>query len=127
MIRQTRSLGFLRPCLPAVLIVCCLPAAASAEVLAFRNECKAPVVVQAVSTFRGRVFRDRPYMLNTGDATPGIALPGDKLLTIYDAKVPNRIIFQGAIPASPVNALYGIVPDLVPGRVRIEPRRMPAR
>jgi hypothetical protein len=127
MIRQTRSLGFVRPCLPAVLIVCCLPAAASAEMLLFRNECNAPVVVQAVSIFRGRVFRDRPYMLNSGDTTPGIALPGDKLLTIYDAKVPNRVIFQGAIPASPVNAIFGVVPDVVPGRVRIELRRVPPR
>jgi hypothetical protein len=125
MIRQTRSLGFLRPCLPAVLIVCFLPTNASAQTLQFRNESNAPIVVQAVGLFRGRVFRGRPCLLNSGDATPGIDLPGDKLLTIYDAKVPNRVIYQGAIPAGPGPLLYGVVPDVVPGRVRIEPRRPP--
>jgi hypothetical protein len=127
MTRHTRSLGLLRPCLPAVLVVCLLPASSSAQTLLFRNECPAPVVVQAVSIFRGRVFRDRPYMLNSGDTTPGIALPGDKLVTIYDAKVPNRVIFQGAIPAGPGPLLFGVVPDVVPGRVRIDPRRLPPR
>ncbi len=127
MIRQTRSLGLLRPCLPAVLVICFLPASAPAQPLAFRNECNAPVVVQAVSIFRGRVFRDRPYMLGPGDATPAIALPGDKLLTIYDAKVPNRVIFKGAIPPAAGPALFGVVADVLPGQVRIEPRRIPPR
>ncbi len=118
-----RSLGCLRPCLPAVL-VCLLPGAAQAEVLAFRNECKAPVVVQAVSIFRGRVFRDKPYLLTPGDITPNIVLPGDKVITVYDARVPNRELFKGALPASPVNQAYGIVPDVPPPKVRMEPRKM---
>jgi hypothetical protein len=117
-----RSLGRFRPCLPAVL-VCLLPGAAQAEVLAFRNECKAPVVVQAVSVFRGRVFRDKPYLLNPGDVSPNIVLPGDKVITVYDAKVPNRVLFQGALPASLVDQRYGIVPDTPPPKVRMEPRK----
>jgi hypothetical protein len=119
-----RSLGRLRACLPAVL-VCLLPGGAAAEALAFRNECKAPVVVQAVSVFRGRVFRDKPYLLNPGDTSPNIVLPGDKVITVYDAKVPNRVLFQGALPASPVDQRYGIVPDVPPPKVRMEPRKGP--
>ncbi|HZY85584.1 MAG TPA: hypothetical protein VFE78_12190 [Gemmataceae bacterium] len=123
MIRH-HSLGRLRPCLTAV-VVCLLPGTAGAEALAFRNECKAPVVVQAVSVFRGRVFRDKPYLLKTGDTTPDIVLPGDKVITVYDAKVPNRVLFQGALPASPNNQAFGIVPDVPPPKVRVEPRKVP--
>jgi len=124
MIRH-RSLGPICRCLAAVLACGLLPVAAAAEALAFRNECKVPVVVQAVSVFRGRVFRDKPYLLNTGDITPNIVLPGDKVITVYDAKVPNRELFKGALPASPVNQAYGIVPDTPPPKVRMEPRKVP--
>jgi hypothetical protein len=108
------------------LLACGVPAVARAENLVFRNECGAPVVVQAVSVFRGRVFRDRPYLLNPGDATPAVAIPGDKIITVYDAKVPNRILFRDAIPGGRADLHFGILPDAVPGRARIELRRPPA-
>ncbi len=120
-----RSLGRFCPRPLAALIVCLLPAPAAAELLTFRNECPAPVVVQAVSVFRGRVFRDKPYLLTTGEWTPAIALPGDKVITVYDAKVPNRVLFQGALPASLENQRDGIVPDRPPPRVRMEKRPLP--
>ena len=123
MIRR-HSLGRLLPCLAAVLACGLLPRTAAAEVLAFRNECKAPVVVQAVSVFRGKVFRDKPYLLKAGDTTPNIVLPGDKVITVYDAKVPGRELFKGAIPASILNQGYGIVPDLPPPKVRLVPRKV---
>jgi hypothetical protein len=124
MIRH-RSLGRFSAGLAAVLVGGLLPGTAAAEALAFRNECKVPVVIQAVSVFRGRVFRDKPYLLNPGDVTPNIVLPGDKVITVYDAKVPNRELFKGALPASPVNQAYGIVPDTPPPKVRMEPRKVP--
>jgi hypothetical protein len=124
MVRQPRSLGLLRPCLPAVLIVGLLPAAAFPETFVFRNECGAPVVVQAVSVFRGRVFRGRPSLLNPTDVSPGVNLPGDKLITVYDARIPNRILFRGAVPAGAADVFFGVVPDVVPGRVRVETRRV---
>jgi hypothetical protein len=123
MIRQRRSLGCLAPCLPAVLIVCLLPAAAAAETLTIRNETGAPVVVQAVSIAGRAVLRDKPHLINTGAMTPGISLPGDKIITIYDARVPNRVLFRGAIPAGRVDVLFGVVPDVLPGRVRLQLRR----
>jgi hypothetical protein len=123
MIRR-HSLGRLLPCLAAVLACGLLPGTAAAEVIAFRNECKAPLVIQAVSIFRGRVFRDKPYLLNPGDLTPNIVLPGDKVITVYDAKVPGRELFKGAIPASILNQGYGIVPDLPPPKVRLVPRKV---
>jgi hypothetical protein len=126
MIRDFPSMGFFRPRLAAALIVCVFPAVAPAEGLIFRNECPAPVVVQAVSIGpRGFIRRDRPYLLNPGDATPAIALPGDKIITVYDARVPNRVLFQGGIPAGRADMNFGVVPHRLPGRVHIELRRTP--
>jgi hypothetical protein len=127
MIRRVCRLGLLRPCLLAALVVFGLPSLASAQGVAFRNECTAPVIVQAVAIGpRGVIRRDRPYLLNPGAATPPIMLPGDKIITIYDARVPNRILFQGTIPAGRAELHFRVVHDVAPGRVRIEPRR-PAR
>lgn len=126
MIDHRRRLGLFCPCVLAALIVGGWPTAGRAENLIFRNECTAPVVVQAVSVFRGRVFRDRPYLLNPGDATPAVGIPGDKIITVYDAKVPNRVLFRDAIPAGRADLHFGILPDAVPGKARIEIRRPPA-
>jgi hypothetical protein len=49
-------------------------------------------------------------------------LPGDKVITIYDARIPGRVVFQGAQPAGRVDLILGVVPDALPGRVRIELR-----
>src|SRR5438309_11414812 len=87
MINRQRNLGWGGLGVLAVLVVCCLPDKAPAETLVFRNECKAPVVVQAASVVRGVLRRDRPYLLNYRDTTPDIVMPGNKLITVYDAKV----------------------------------------
>ncbi len=92
----------------------------SAEMLMFRNDVNAPVVVQVVSVCRGIFRRDRPYLLRPGDeTTPGIVLPGDKVITISDAKVPNRVLFQGALPASSLDQHFSILPDAPAPRVRL--------
>lgn len=106
----------------AALLVGWSATTASAETLEFRNECKAPVVVQVVGVFHGVFRRDRPYLLHPGDITkPGVTLNGDKVVTIYDAKVPNRILYQSAIPAGSRDRHFRIVPD-DPPRVRLLPR-----
>jgi hypothetical protein len=128
MIRKPCSLGLIRPCLPALLILCILPADAPAQALHFRNECPAPVVIQASFISRGVFRRDRPYLLKLGDATPPIKLPGDKIITVYDAKVPNRILFQGAAPVAPTDLYFGITVNArMPGRVLMQPRPPPRR
>jgi hypothetical protein len=105
----------------AVLVVGVLPAAGRAETITFRNDLNIPVVVQAVSAV-GRVpRRDRPYTLAPGDATPGITLPGNKVVTIYDARNPNRVVYQGFIGESPADGNYSVAPDGA-GGVKFEPR-----
>jgi hypothetical protein len=96
---------------------------ASAETLVFHNECKAPVVLHVVSVFRGVFRRERPYLLHPGDHTkPGVALTGDKVITIHDAKTPNRVIYQGALPSSSLDRHFRIIPD-DPPRVRLVPHQ----
>src|SRR3954453_13083931 len=126
MIDRQHNLGWGGLGVLAVLVICCLPDKAPAETLVLRNECQAPVVVQAASVVHGVLRRDRPYLLNYRDATPGIMMPGNKLITVYDAKVPNRILFQGAVPAGRDDLLFGILPDRPPPRVRLEMRPPPA-
>jgi hypothetical protein len=119
MISHCCGLGRFRPHLLDVLILCLLPGASSAESLYFQNKCDAPVVLQATSVFRGAVWRGRPCLLKPGDTTPAIAMRGNKLITVLDPKVPNRILFQGAIPAGMIDLYFNIVPDLPP-RVRMQ-------
>lgn len=125
MISTLCSLGRSRLVLPAVLILCLAPTGASAQSYNFRNECNAPVVVQAVAVVRGVVRRDRPHLIKPGDATPAIPSIGDTVITVYDAKVPNRVLFQGALPMTARNLFFGITPDALPGRVQMEPRKPP--
>src|SRR5579883_1330325 len=96
------------PGLLAVLIVGLAAGAASAESITFRNDCKSPVVVQAASVYRGVLRRSRPYLLRPGARSPAITLVGDKVVTIYDGKVPNRVLYQGAVPASKTNRSYRV-------------------
>jgi hypothetical protein len=92
------------------------------ESLIFRNETQMPVVIQAACVVQGTLVRDRPHLLNMGDSSPEIRLPGNKLITVYDPRTPHRILFQGAIPAAPVNRRYHILPDVPAPRVKIELR-----
>jgi len=92
------------------------------ESLVFQNQTNMPVVIQAACIIQGMLTRDRPHLLKPGDVSPEIRLPGNKMITVYDPRTPNRILFQRAIPASTVNQRYRIIPDLPPPRVTIELR-----
>ena len=104
----------------AALLSVCFACRASAETLIFRNDCNSPIVVQAASVSRGTFVRGRPYLLRPGDESPGIALPGEKVVTIYDGKVPNRVLFQKAMPAGSLDVKFSILPDRPTPRVRIQ-------
>jgi hypothetical protein len=80
------------------------------------------VVVQVGSVVRGVLRRDPPCVLQPGDVAPGTMLPGNKIIVIHDARAPNRILFQGTIPAAKEDGYFGVVPDAKIPRVRVEPR-----
>jgi hypothetical protein len=95
---------------------------ARADALQFRNDTSAPVIVQGACVAVGnRLVRDRPYLLNPTDQTPAIVLPGNKIITITEAKVPNRVLFQGVIPAGTEDQVFSIKTD--GPRVKLDKQR----
>jgi hypothetical protein len=50
-------------------------------------------------------------LLRPGDSTPGIAMPGNKVITIYDGQRPNKVVFRGAIPGGPTDQAFSVDPD----------------
>src|SRR5262245_43533479 len=103
----------------AFLALGLFPGLVAAEVLAFRNETGSPIVVQGASTVQGKVQRDRPYLLQPNESCR-ISLPGDKLITMYDPRMPNQILFKGNYPAGSEDLHFAIRLDPKRGKVTVE-------
>jgi hypothetical protein len=121
------NLGKIGAALVAVLVVGMVPAGAHAEALVFRNETNGPIIVQAACVVRGVLRRGRPILLKPGDATPGIVMPGNKLITVYDGTNPNHVVFQGTVPGGPADQLFGVGLDpTTPGAAMLNLKTPPA-
>jgi hypothetical protein len=119
--RQTRSPG-VRPRLLAVVAVVLLGASvAHGQSIRLHNETTIPVLVQGSAVVRGALVRDRPYLLNPGDKTPGIRMVGNMLVTVSEANVPNRVLFKGVIPAGMDDQAFNILSDGT--RMKVEKRK----
>ena len=118
---DTRALPLL-----ALAVLGLLPASSEAEAITFVNDTKAPLVVQMAIAVRGGIRRDRPYQVAPGEKVRVILL-GNKLVNVYDARVPNRALFQGTLNASPNDQAFSIKPDPrgLP-KVILEPVKPPA-
>jgi hypothetical protein len=91
--------------LAAVLLA---PGLSRGESLWFRNDTTVPIVVQGACVVRGALVRGRPYLVNPGEKSPAIKLPGDKVITIYEAKVPNRMLYQEVITGGTDDQLISV-------------------
>jgi hypothetical protein len=111
MFRFGRSSGVCPRLLAGIGALLLTAGLASADSLQIRNETSITVVVQGASVVRGALVRDRPYLLNPTDKTPALVLPGNKVITIYEAKVPNRVLFQGVVPAAADDQVFTIQVD----------------
>jgi hypothetical protein len=97
-----------------------LPTQGHAEDLVFVNDTKGVLVIQVATVVRGAVRRGAPVTLKPGDKTT-VSVPGNKLVNLYDARFPNRLLFQGTIPASTDNAMYSVTqPDLRVPKVSVD-------
>jgi hypothetical protein len=96
----------------ALLALMFVPAAALAQnpVLVVRNDTPMAVVVHASTVCRGVVARARPALLNPKASAP-INLPGNKVITIYDARFPTRILYRDTLPPTTQNRTLSIQPD----------------
>jgi hypothetical protein len=102
------------------LLAFALAPAARAETLVFRNETGGQIVLQAASVVNGIARRDRPCLLNHRDVAR-VCLPGDKLIAIYDARMPNRVLHQTTISAGNEDLMFAIRFDPVHGQASLEP------
>jgi len=105
----------------AVLAILLLPALARAQVgaIVLRNDTKVTVLVNVSSVAGGRVFTARPQLVNPKLSVP-FRLPGTRVINLYDARFPTRSLFQGTLPANPVNTTYSIQLD-TPPRFKLVP------
>ena len=115
-----RNLGKIAASVLAALVVVSIPTHARAESLLFRNDIGQPIIIQAACVYRGALRRDRPYLLKPGDSTPAIVMPGNKVITIYDGRRLNKVIFKGAIPGGATDKSFNVKPEPA-GGVKLEP------
>ena len=110
----------------ALLIVCLAPAVSWAQTMVFRNDCHYSVVVQAATVVRGRVFRHKPHLLKCGAVSPRMNMVGDMVISLYDGRMPSRVLFQGALRSSPTPVYFTIEPvkgGTGPPKVRVKYRK----
>lgn len=106
------------------LLVAAVPVCA--ESLTIKNRSPLPVVVQAATVQGGMLLRDRAHLVQPNEATPGISLPGNKVLTIFDARNANRVLIQVPVAAGNEDQLFEVNPDPnSPTGVRLD--RVPRR
>ena len=103
----------------AVFGLLALPAGLRAETLIIRNDTNIPVVIQTAIVVNNQVKVDRPVVIKAG-GNAAIALPGNKLISIYNGRNPSQILNKSTIPASKEDGIYSIQADVLPGRVKLE-------
>lgn len=108
--------------LPALLasVLLVAPGSACAENILVKNNSGQPVVVQGTAIVKGQLVRDRAHLVQSTEVTPAIVLPGNKVLTVYDARNANRVLTQIPLPGGNLDMVLEIVPDPTsPGGVRL--------
>jgi hypothetical protein len=58
-------------------------------------------------------------------AVARVNLPGNKLVTVYHAKLPNRPLYQNTIPGGNDDLYFTIEQDNLPGRIKLEQQKKP--
>jgi hypothetical protein len=95
-----------------------LPAAARAEDLCFRNDTGVPIIVQGACQVKGKVVTGRPNLVQPGDRVR-INLPGNKLITIRDARAPGTVVHRETIPAAAQDRFI-IITSPAAGKAKLE-------
>ncbi len=129
--RQTGTLGKACLGLLALAVLGALPAAARADGLGFRNDLKIPIIVQGESVVDNVLRRGQPLLIYPGKMAWDTNLKaGVRWISVYDARLPNRILLRRL----PINFLGGdlsfsVLPLPVPPaafpRVKLMPLPMP--
>jgi hypothetical protein len=113
MMRQPRHSGSIGRFVFGLAALVLLPGGLFAEPVKVNvlNDTKADVVVQIAYVVNGKVVRDKPVPLKAGAAAPLNTLAGPKLIEIYDASRPDRVLHRSTLPASKTDQSYVISPN----------------
>jgi hypothetical protein len=120
MMRQLRSIGSIGKLVLGLGALAILPAALPAQTVNIRNDSQAAMVVQFAYVVNGTVKRDKPIVIRPGATAPIATLAGAKLISVYDARLPNKVLHQSTIPASKDDQAYILAPNAA-GRIDLEP------
>ena len=101
------------------------PALGIAETVILRNDTAVPVIVQGTCVVNGKVVRGRAIQLQPGD-TANIILPGNKIITIHDARPPLPLLKASTVPAAKEDQYLSIQAD-TPTKAKLEPYTPPSK
>jgi hypothetical protein len=95
-----------------------LSASLRAEDLWFRNDTGVPIIIQGAVQVKGKVITDRPRLVQAGEKTR-IILPGNKLITIRDARAPGTVVHKETITAAAADRFI-IISSPAAGKAKFE-------
>src|SRR5438093_1999341 len=102
---------FLKKVALAVVVLPLLAGSARAAGIGFKNDHKIPIIVQGASLENNVIRRGQPLLVYPGKTVWDLNLkPGNRFITIYDARQPTRILYQSPanlpIPFQDEDLLY---------------------
>ena len=118
---RLRSIGSIGKLLLGLGALAILPAALSAQTVNIRNDSQVALVVQFAYVVNGTVKRDKPIVIRPGATVPIATLPGAKLISVYDGRMPNKVLHQSTIPASKDDQAYILAPNAAGKGIDLEP------
>jgi hypothetical protein len=84
---------------------------AEAASIGFHNHLKKNIYVEAVSIVGKKVLRDRPLLINPGKVGWHMNVPpGNRVIYIYDANPPVRLLYRNAIGVGAQNLFFAVQP-----------------
>jgi hypothetical protein len=134
--RRVRGLRAAALALLAVGLLGAIPAPGRAAWLGYRNDTKQPVIVQGAMVQGRIVRRGAAHLLYRGDvAWDCILVPGTKIITVYDANNPNKVLWQGPVVVGAADLFFSIQFDKpppprkgqrpTPPRIQLVPTKLP--
>jgi hypothetical protein len=91
--------------------VVCFSNGVEAASIGFHNHLKKNIYVEAVSIVRNKVLRDRPLLINPGKVGWHMNVPpGNRVIYIYDANPPVRLLYRNAIGVGAQNLFFAVQP-----------------
>ncbi len=120
---------FLKKAALALAVLPLLAGSLRAAGIGFKNDHKIPIIVQGASLENNVVRRGQPLLIYPGKTVWDLNLkPGNRFITIYDARQPSRILYQspanGPIPFQDQDLLFSIRP-LPNNPFRVVPVQIP--